>query len=48
MKISYPCPLILEKETARNLMEANADNYDGVVKEVRFLKTAEELEGIAL
>lgn len=37
-----------EKETARNLMEANADNYDGLVKDVRFLKSTEELEGIAL
>lgn len=38
----------VEKETARNLMEANADNYDGLVKEVRFYKSVEELEGITL
>lgn len=37
-----------EKETARNLMEANADNYDGLVRNIRFFKSTEELEGIAL
>lgn len=37
-----------EKETARNLMEANADNYDGLVKEVRFYKSVEELEDVTL
>ena len=37
-----------EKETARNLMEANADNFDGVVKAVHFHQSAEELEDIAL
>ncbi len=43
-----------EKETARNLIEANADNYDGLVKNIFFyntsvidLKFAEE-EGISL
>lgn len=38
----------MEKETARNLMEANADNYDGSVKDVHFYKKAEELEDITL
>ena len=37
-----------EKETARNIMQANADNYDGLVKNVRFYNTIEELEGISL
>ncbi len=37
-----------EKETARSIIEANADNYDGRVKGVHFLKEAKELEGIAL
>ena len=37
-----------EKETARNIMEANADNYDGLVKGVHFYKTVQELEGITL
>ncbi|MBQ8592594.1 MAG: flavodoxin family protein [Lachnospiraceae bacterium] len=37
-----------EKQTARNIMEANADNYDGCVKEVHFYKSAKELEGIIL
>lgn len=37
-----------EKETARTVMEANADNYDGLVKKVDFYRTAEELEGIIL
>ena len=37
-----------EKETARNLMQANADNFDGFVKDVCFFKTAEELEGVTL
>jgi len=37
-----------EKETARNLLEANADNYDGVVRDVCFYKSKEELEGISL
>lgn len=37
-----------EKETARNLMEANADNYDGIVKDVYFYHSLEEMEGITL
>ena len=37
-----------EKETARNIMQANSDNYDGLVKNVRFYNTIEELEGISL
>ena len=37
-----------EKETARDMIQANADNYDGKVKGVHFLKEAKELEGIAL
>lgn len=37
-----------EKETARNILQANADNYDGLVKDVRFYNTIEELEGICL
>lgn len=38
----------MEKETARNILEANADNYDGVVKNICFYKTEKELENIAL
>ena len=38
----------IEKETARNLMEANADNYDGTVKSVQFYQSVEELEGVTL
>lgn len=37
-----------EKETARNLMQANADNFDGTVKAVHFHTSKEELEGIKL
>lgn len=37
-----------EKETTRNLIEANADNYDGLVKDVHFYKSVEELEGVTL
>lgn len=37
-----------EKETARNLMQANADNYDGTVKQVSFYREAKELEGMVL
>lgn len=37
-----------EKETAKMIMEGNADNYDGQVKTVRFYKSVEELEGITL
>lgn len=38
----------VEKETARNILEANADNYDGLVKTVSFYGSVKELEGIAL
>ena len=38
----------IEKETARNLMEANADNYDGMVKSVQFYQSVKELEGVTL
>jgi len=38
----------MEKETARALMKANADNYDGLVKNVSFYRSAEELEGACL
>lgn len=37
-----------EKETARRILEANADNYDGRVKDIFFFESAEELEGICL
>lgn len=37
-----------EKETARELLQANADNYDGLVKDVYFYKSIEELEEITL
>lgn len=37
-----------EKETAKRILEANADNYDGQVKEIRFYKTVKELEGVTL
>ena len=37
-----------EMETAEKILQANADNYDGRVKTVRFFGTAEELEGLAL
>lgn len=38
----------IEKETARKLLQANADNYDGLVKGVSFYKSIEELEGLVL
>ncbi len=38
----------VEKETARDIIEANADNYDGTVKDVLFYRTVKELEGITL
>ncbi len=38
----------VEKETAKNLIGANADNYDGLVKGVYFYKSVEELEGVTL
>ena len=37
-----------EKKTAKNLIHANADNYDAVVKDISFYGTINELEGIAL
>ena len=37
-----------EKQTARKLLEANADNYDGVLRDVQFYQTAEALEGIKI
>lgn len=37
-----------EKETAKNILDANADNYDGVVKGIRFYQTLQELENIVL
>lgn len=38
----------MEKETARSIVEANADNYDGAVKGVHFYSSLQELAGIAL
>ncbi|MDE7276724.1 MAG: flavodoxin family protein [Lachnospiraceae bacterium] len=37
-----------EKNTARKMINANADNYDAQVKEIRFCHSLKELEGIAL
>lgn len=37
-----------EKETAKKIAQANADNYDGAVKSVRFYNSVEELEEITL
>lgn len=37
-----------EKETARELLKANADNYDGLVKGTYFYKSIEELEEVVL
>ena len=37
-----------EKELAKELMQANADNYDGSVKGVYFYKNVKELEGMTL
>lgn len=37
-----------EKKTARNIINANADNYDASVNGIYFYHSAEELEGIAL
>ena len=37
-----------EKETARRFVAANAVNYDGVLGEVKFFKSAEELRGVQL
>ena len=38
----------IEKETARELLKANADNYDSLVKGVYFYKSLEELEDVVL
>ena len=38
----------MEKETARGLLQANADNYDGLVKDVYFYRSAEGLEDVVL
>ena len=38
----------VEKETAKNIMEANTDNYGGMLKEVHFYRNVQELEGITL
>ena len=37
-----------EKELAKELMQANVDNYDGTVKGVYFYEDVKELEGITL
>lgn len=37
-----------EKETARKMINANADNYDARVKEIRFYRSLKEMEGITL
>ena len=37
-----------EKKTARRIAEANADNYDGIVKDVFFYTSEQELEGVVL
>lgn len=37
-----------ERDTAEKIVRANADNYDGRVKAVRFFGSAGELEGLAL
>lgn len=37
-----------EKETASNIIAANADNYDADVKDIRFYNTITELEKITL
>lgn len=37
-----------EKETAGNILEANADNYDGFVKNICFYQSSKELENITL
>ncbi len=37
-----------EKALARKILEANADNYDGAVKDLRFVRTPEELEDISV
>ncbi len=37
-----------EKETAKNILQANADNYDGLVKEVKFYPSVKEVEAETL
>lgn len=37
-----------ERETARNIIVANADNFDGRIKNINFYKTEIELEKITL
>lgn len=37
-----------EKETARELMKANALNYDGPVKDIKFYNSIEEVKGVTL
>lgn len=37
-----------EKETAKKRLQANADNYDGLVKGVSFYHSVDELEGVVL
>lgn len=37
-----------EKETAASIMDANADNYDGQVKQIRFFSNIKEMEGLVL
>lgn len=37
-----------EKETARKLIAANADNYDGRIKSIQFYKSAEELAALTI
>lgn len=38
----------IEKETAEHLIEANAVNYDGFVKEIHFYRSVEEMENVIL
>lgn len=37
-----------EKDTAKGILEANADNFDAAVKELRFFSGAKELEDLVL
>lgn len=37
-----------ERKTARNILQANADNFDGTVKNICFYKTIRELEEVVL
>lgn len=37
-----------EKNTARKMINGNADNYDAQVKEIHFYSSVNELEGLAL